>query len=665
MADGRRQATRLPVASVLPLLGLAHLDRPFDYRVPEELDADARPGVRVRVRFAGRLVDGYLLERLEGSDHPGRLGWLDRVVSPEVVAPSATFELARRVAARYAGTVGDVLRLAIPPRHARTENEERAARPVPELAAPDPAGWAGYRDGASFLTAVGDARAARAVWQAAPDEDVAARLVELAVAAVRAGRGALLLVPDQRDLDRLEKAAAPVLGDAVVTLAAGLGPTARYRRWLAGLRGDARVVIGTRSAVFAPVAELALVAIWDDGDESYVEPRAPYPHAREVAALRAHQAGCAFLVGGHARTPEAQLLVETGWARDLLPDRRTLRTRMPRISALDESDARVARDPLAFAVRIPDVAYATARAALGRGESVLFQVPRRGYAPALACADCRAPARCRRCHGPLADAGPDRADVRLGCRWCGRAEPRFACPACGGGRVRAMATGARRTAEELGRAFAPAPVLTSGGEHVVAEVPKGPHVVVSTPGVEPAAPGGYGAAVLLDAAVMLARPDLRAGVDALRRWMAAAALVRVGGEVVVVAEAGLAPVQALIRWDPAGFAAAELAQRTELGFPPAVRLAAIDGVESDVAAFCAAVELAGVPPELLGPVELPPGARPPAGVDEDAELARMLLRVPRQQGSALSASLVAAQVAASARHEMKGLRIQIDPPQVG
>ena len=95
--------------------------------------------------------------------------------------------------------------------------------------------------------------------------------------------------------------------DAFVSLSADLGPTARYRAFLSALRGRARVVIGTRAAAFAPVADLGLVAIWDDGDDLHAEPRAPYPHARDVLVHRAHLASCAAVVAGTARTAEAAL----------------------------------------------------------------------------------------------------------------------------------------------------------------------------------------------------------------------------------------------------------------------------------------------------------------------------------------------------------------------
>ena len=114
----------------------------------------------------------------------------------------------------------------------------------------------------------------------------------------------------------------------MVALSAGLGPAQRYRRWLSVLRGGARMVIGTRSAVFAPVADLGLVMVWDDGDDTLAEPRAPYPHAREVAMLRAHQLRCAALIGGYARTAEAQALVRSRWAHDLVAARPVVRARV-------------------------------------------------------------------------------------------------------------------------------------------------------------------------------------------------------------------------------------------------------------------------------------------------------------------------------------------------
>ena len=121
-----RPAADRPVARIAVDLPLAHLDRPFDYLVPERLAALARPGVRVRVRFAGQLTDGYVLDRVDSSEHQGRLSYLERVVSAEQVLTPEIAGLARAVADRYAGTLADVLRMAIPQRHAATETAKAA-----------------------------------------------------------------------------------------------------------------------------------------------------------------------------------------------------------------------------------------------------------------------------------------------------------------------------------------------------------------------------------------------------------------------------------------------------------------------------------------------------------------------------------------------------------
>ncbi|MBE7160100.1 MAG: primosomal protein N' [Williamsia herbipolensis] len=665
-------AAHLPVASVLVMLGLSHLDRLFDYEVGADQDTDAVPGARVRVRFAGRLVDGFVVERMAGTDHPGKLGRLDRVVSPEPVLTPEVAALCRAVADRYAGTLTDVVRLAIPPRHARTE----AALPVqapehPPLPEPDDTAWAAYRAGPALLTALADGGAPRAAWQSLPGEDWPARIADLALATVTGGRGVVVVVPDQRDLDRVDAACRDLLGDRVVALSAGLGPTARYRRWLQALRGHAAVVVGTRSAAFAPVRDLGLMVVWDDGDDSLTEPRAPYPHPREVAVLRTAATSSALVVGGIARTAETQVLVTSGWMHDVVADRAVVRDRAPRIRAISDDDRTVARDPLARVARLPAIAFDAARAALAADAPVLVSVPRRGYHPSLACARCRTPARCRRCHGPLRADSADATTTSsptLTCNWCGRREA-FRCVECGDTRLRATSTGARRTAEELGKAFPGVPVLTSGGDTIADRVEPGARLVVATPGSEPVVDGGYGAAILLDTWAQLDRADLRAGEQTFRRWASVLAGLRAardGGTAVVVADAGLPAVQAAIRWDPVGFAAQELAQRAELGLPPAVTMVSVDGTDRSVAAFVDAVDLP-TDAETLGPVDLPSDARPPAGWDGETEgpLTRVLLRIPRSHGRDLVRALKVAQVHRSAQHDTGPLRIQVDPPTIG
>lgn len=842
---------------------LPHLDRAFDYLVPASMDAAAQPGVRVRVRFAGKLVDGFLLERVEESEHVGRLAALERVVSPEQVLTPEIAALARAVADRYAGTFADVLRLAIPPRHAKTEAEPTTpardaanptttpSEPTAALAAParpaaapakpagsaagvvsagteetrgaagqgsgavesagpaavpgvparglagaassgaeeaegaagdsaepvdagrqgrgaagqamdaagqvvdadgqgtsaagegadgqgtdvagqavdvggqgsgvaeteaagratgaagegagaggqgsgvgevgvsggsgipvggigasprgvrravegGPVGWGEYPNGGSFLEALEEGRQPRAVWSALPGaRGWAGPVAEAVRATLDGGRGAVVVVPDGKDVALADAEFARVLGPGRhVALTADLGPAERYRRWLRVLRGQVRAVVGTRAAAFAPVAELGLAAIWDDGDDLHAERLAPYPHAREVLALRAHLAGAGMLVGGYARTAEATQLIASGWARPLVAARQAIRAAAPRVKPAGE-DAELAKDQAARAARLPSVAWRALRLGLEKGP-VLVQVPRRGYLPALACQHCRAPARCIQpptrtaqqtggalrleetgmCHGPLALRGGHAVPY---CRWCGRIAAYWRCENCGSPRLRAVVVGARRTAEELGRAFPSVNVRTSGRDGVLAAVSDAKALVVATPGAEPVAEGGYAAAVLLDGWALLGRADLRAAEETVRRWMNAAALLRPGAELVVLADATLPAVQALLRWDPITHAERELADRAELGFPPAVRMATLTGAASAVR-------------QMLDELRLPPAAQVlgPVPVDESGQ-ERAMIRVARGGGAALASALKGATGVRAARKTPDVVRVSVDP----
>jgi primosomal protein N' (replication factor Y) len=647
------------VARVAVDVPLPHLDRLFDYLVPQQLAEQAVPGCRVRVRFAGRLTGGFLVERAQESDHEGRLAFLERILSPEPVLTQDIAELARAVADRYGGTMADVLRLAIPPRHASVEAETPpGAAPPLRTDQADPGPWGRYPTGPAFLAALAEGRSPRAVWSALPGQAWPEEIARAVTATAASGRGALIVVPDARDLALVEAALTEAIGEsAFSSIAAQLGPAERYRRWLSALRGQVKVVAGTRSAMFAPMADLGLVVLWDEGDDLHAEPRAPYPHARDVLLLRAHRAAAAALLGGYARTAEAAQLIATGWAKPLAADRQTVRASAPAVRTAGD-DAELARDEAARTARMPGLALRTARDALAAGP-VLFQVPRRGYLAAVACQQCGTRIRCGACAGPVSLGGRSQ---QLRCGWCGTPAG-GACQACGGSGVRALVTGERRTAEELSRAFPGVTVLTSSGSEVVAEVPGAPALVIATPGAEPRADGGYAAAILLDGWALLARPSLRAGEEALRRWMNAAALVRpgpAGGKVIVMADQALPPLQALIRWDPATYADRELAERAELRFPPAVRMAALTGADDDVRELLGAVTLPARS-EVLGPVAAEiqdaPGQHPGAVV-------RYLVRAPAADGTALAVALRAGLAGRSAAKSQGQVRLQLDPGEL-
>ena len=672
-----------PVARVRVDSTLPQVDRTFDYRVPAELSEDAVPGARVRVLFNGHELTGYIEERAATTDWTRTsLLPLKSVLSRVPSVAPEIFALAEALADRYASTVANVLRLAVPPRIAALDKKYAPLLPgyesaylgdsapvstsdAPENAAPehaesepstaaaassaavssatDPYAWlatpgapapfvldppalnpdapdaasvfSDYENGAEFIEDVAAGAATRAVMTVLPGhlEHTWADVLATALAtAAASGRGAIAVVPTVKNLDLLEAALAERLpADAFVRLSSDSTPHTRYHGFVKARLGRVPVVIGTRAAAYAPVANLGLVVCWDDGDSSLLEQRAPYCHARDVLLLRASAENTAALFAGFSMSSEAARLVRTRWASHVRAPRALVRDFSPRIFSTG-SEFELARDPLAAMARIPHLAFEHARRALARGP-VLVQVARSGYIPSFSCERCRMPARCGECSGPLSVASGSSVPS---CSWCGHLAQQWRCSECGFTHWRYSAAGATRTAEELGRAFPNVPVISSAGDHVRASVGPEPALVVATPGAEPVAFGGYAAALLLDADKMLRFDSLRAPEAALRRWLNAAALVRPAAlEGTVVTTASPSPVeQALVRWDPAWFAREELEERAQTGLPPAVRTAAVTGAEADVRAFME---------EFLGSSALPERVR---------EQLRIVGPVPLDQG---------------------------------
>ena len=647
---------------------LAHLDRLFDYAVPASMDAEAVPGARVRVRFAGRLVDGFIVERATHSDH-AKLAPLQRVTSPLPVLTPEVLDLCRAVADRYAGMLPDLLRAAIPPRHARAEAAllAKEAEPLTLPGDADLSAWDFYSGGTALARRIADGqRGLRAVWTSAPGAarrvgqaapvglgragagDWPALIAVTAASAARHG-GVVIVAPDARDITRIAAALDATVGrSAYSTLTADMGPQRRYTEFLKVLTGRVPIALGTRGAAFAPVSDPALLLLWDDGDESLAEPHAPGWHAREVLALRSQMTGASLIVGGYTRSTEAQQWVETSWAAGIAPTREVVRSDAPRVICEEPDHA-----------RIPRRAFDAARDGLRDGP-VLVQVGRRGYLPGLACQRCRARASCAACGGPLALGRSGAAPV---CRWCGTSAAPWHCRECGSDRLRATSVGSGRTAEELGRAFPGVPVITSTAEHAVAEVSAEPALVIATTGTEPWAQGGYTGVLLLDADLQASRVALRASEETARRWFAAAALARPHAPVIITADAGLPVVQALIRWDPAWLAGRELAERRELGMPPAVRAATLTG---DPVAVDAAAATLPEQARIMGPLPVaPPRGRasepPGAGADD----VRLLVTIDRRHGADLARALAAIAATRTARKDPARLHHVVDPPDWG
>ena len=550
-----------------------------------------------------------------------------------------------------------------------TSRRKRPPSAAPVTVAPvDTAGWAEYGRGEQFFAALRDGRAARAVWQALPGERWADRLAEAAAATVEAGRGVLAIVPDQRDVDALRDASVRLVDESrVVALSAGLGPAQRYRRWLSVLRGSARLVIGTRSAVFAPVADLGLVLVWDDGDDTLSEPRAPYPHAREVGMLRAHQLRCAAMIGGYSRTAEAQAMVRSRWAHDLVAARPVVRSRAPRVIALEDSGYAQERDPAAHSARLPSMALQAARSALDAGQPG----PRPGAAQGLRA---RAGLRPLPHHRPLQALHRPAVAARSGRvrRGMPVVRPRGTRAALRPMRVRRRPRRRRRRPPHR-RRTRPG-VSRHHGRHLRRRRRGVRRCRAIRPSSSPPrAPsrgrtGGYGAALLLDALGAAGPPGSacgrghaapldgrgHAGPQPRRRRRG-----RRGRRIDGADRAGADPLGS-------GRARRGRARRPRRGracrppctWPPST-------ARPRRSPHCWKPLNCPTSAELLGPVDLPPGARRPPGTPAASPVNRMLVRVPRSDGLELAAALRRATGVLSARHDQQPVRVQIDPLHIG
>ncbi len=482
----------------------------------------------------------------------------------------------------------------------------------------------------------------------------------------------VIVVPDARDLDRVDGALTAELGPAAhVILSASLGPAERYRRWLAAERGQVRVVAGTRSAMFAPVRGPRPGGALGRGRRP-ASPSRARPTRTPARCWRCGRTGPArrALIGGFARTAEAAQLMTGGWARPLAADRATrAAVRRPAVAAAGD-DCELARDEAARSARLPGLALRTAREALAAGP-VLFQVPRRGYLAAVAC---------ERCHAPgavPAAAAPRSCRGARGCRAAaGAAAPSTAAaPGAGTDGLRALVTGATRTAEELGRAFPAVPVRTSGGSRVLAQVPGTPAVVVATPGAEPCADGGYAAAMLLDGWALLGRASLRAAEET------AAPVDERGGA--GPPRPGRGQRGGRRRREPARGAGADPLGSGDVRRPRAggAPRAPLPAGGPDGGAVRAAQTRSG---RCWTRAELPAGGRDTragagAGSDPGPRRARrprprgpartpmpsaFLVRAPRSGGAALAAVLHAGQAARTARKEPGTVRLELDPAEL-
>ncbi|MBK0421487.1 hypothetical protein JD292_05300 [Leucobacter sp. CSA2] len=661
-----------PVARVLLDSALPQLDHLFDYAVPAELADELLVGQRVRVPFRSRERKsfGYIVGFADRSEFGGELAPIADIVGPVPVLNPEVWLLARAVSDRAGGSAGDILRLAIPTRQVRVEKQHLAAAAEEAAEAEilgeetaDPAG-AGDQDSradqgpdAGAESEAGAAGPGIGAPEGSPESRVAAvltdgsrlaltashgperlhtgewvggwasQLARLAIAVHARGRSAILVAPDYRDLDQLRDALEAYGHEDAIRVDSRQSNAERYAGFLRALDPTPRIILGNRSAVYAPAHELGAILMWDDGDPVLSEPLAPYVHARDAALVRSEQSGAGIFFASHARSAEVQRLVDIGYVR--------AQENPPRRARIVHADASMSPD--AFAGRVPEFAARTIREGLKRGP-VLVQVATPGYAPVAVCGQCGDLARCLNCSGPIGF----RTVGRASCRWCGEYATNWRCGTCDGRTLEERGMGSGRTVEQFERQFQGVRVILSDGEHPRERVDGRSALVVATRGAEPLAAGGYAAVVLLDAERLLSIETLRASEDCLRWWENAAALTAADG-ICLMASGGGPVVRAFVTGRTEEWLRGELADRHALRYPPAVRVASVSGGPDEVErALKTIAEIPGV--DHLGPTGIPAGGpnKTPHG------LVRAIVRFDYGRGAEVASRLRGALVADAA-----------------
>jgi len=572
----------LPIVRVALDVPLRHY---FDYLASaDEPVSHADVGYRVRVPFGRQSKIGVIVEVSSVSDWPPeQLKPIEAVLRDVPRLPADWFRLVEFCAGYYHGAIGQVMLSTLPaalrsplapqPRPSKHRAPCSAvAQAAPALTAEQQAALTAIEEhGVGFKAFL-----LHGVTGSGKTE-VYLRLIERTLAR---GRQALLLVPEINLTPQLEaRIAARFPASRLVSLHSELGEAARNRHWQAAHAGEARIVLGTRLAVFTPLPALGLIVVDEEHDTSFKQQDGLRYSARDLAVFRARQSDVPIVLGSATPSLESWANASGNGGREryqrlTLGGRAVPGASLPSIRCID---TRV--DRLHDGLTAPLLVAVEKR--LAGGEQSLLFLNRRGYAPVLACAACGWVSRCPACAANLV---LHLADRRLRCHHCGHQTtvPR-ACPTCGNQDLGAFGRGTQRLEAALAERFPQARILRVDRdaastrrqwETLAAQIESGGADILV--GTQMLAKGHHFpkltlvGAVAPDAALFAA--DWRAPERLFAQLMQVAG--RAGraerpGEVLLQTRYPEHPLYtALARHDYAGFAAAQLAERRQSGFPP-------------------------------------------------------------------------------------------------
>jgi primosomal protein N' (replication factor Y) len=398
-------------------------------------------------------------------------------------------------------------------------------------------------------------------------------------AALAEGRSCLLLVPEIALTGQIVHRVRGRFGRQVAVLHSGLSDAERFEAWTRVRRGEARIALGTRSALFAPLRDVGVIIVDEEQDGSYKQEDGVRYHARDSAMVLGRQTEAVVVLGSATPSLESYANAASGRYGLLhLPERVESRP-LPAIRVVDLRAEREKDDLLSEALR------EGIGTRLSRGEQVLLLLNRRGYAPVVLCHDCGASSRCPQCSVGLTF---HRGRGRLCCHYCGFTErPSDRCKACGSHRVAMHGVGTEQVEERLRREWPAARVarmdrdttrtrfahdaLLDGMRRGATDILVGTQMIAKGHDLPNVTLVG-----IINADVGLSLPDFRA-TERIFQLLAQAAGRAGRGDLVgeVILQTRRPSHEAFLfaqQHDVAGFYERELARRRELGYPPFGRL---------------------------------------------------------------------------------------------
>jgi len=566
-ASGPR-ALVLPVARVRVDTGVFHLDQLYDYAIPEKLSAQIQIGVRVQLPFGGRETEGIVQERVAQAERAGELKPISKVLSPHPIATIESLTLFEVLAQKYACNPWDIIRSAIPPRVASVDKLFTSIQ--------FDKGKPG-KTGTTFETFH-------------PFTQPHRQLNALVSENFDAG-SVLIIAPDEKDVDQIIESLSES-GFSPLKLTAAMQRDQRYSNFLTAINSDKSIVVGTRSAVFAPVTNLATIIIFKESSFDHYEVRSPGWNSRAVAQLRTSQEKLKLVLTGFSPSIEVGFEIENRHIK-YITSRESIE-----VKAFTPTDGAL----------LPGRIFSEIRAALKLGP-VLFLAPRKGYGNALLCAHCRNIALCE-CGGRLSVGSKTANPI---CVHCGKNFDSWKCSFCHRDKQYLAGRGIERASEEISRAFTGFPVIISAGDVIKGKIENKPSLVLATPGAQPDVAGGYAAVVVLDGMRFFAHTDLRTAERARELFLETAALVSRKGKVLLVLDESHPISASIARWNVAPLLKRELAERSELKLPPYTTSAVLVMGQSDatqiITGLSKAIEQGRLPQStrLFGPAPIAKG----------------------------------------------------------